>query len=379
MIFNKKIIGLILGVYTAIAVHAQNADPTMSFGETSHSFGQINEADGPVTFAFEFTNTGSEPIVIQDVNASCGCTTPEWSKKPVLAGQKGVIKAQYNPAGRPGTFNKSIRVTSNAVNSPITLYVTGEVVSKPKTLADDYRYEMNGFRLKSTNVHFGDISSNAKATNTIEVVNDSQTDLKIGFNERRSTPANIMIRCEPEILKPQQTGMIIIDYDASKKSDWGYVYDRIYVNINGSSDSKHMLTVSSTITEAFTEEQIANPPVMTMLNGDQFDFETMNQGESVEHVFKFKNTGKTDLIIRKTKASCGCTAIAPQDNVIKPGQESSIKTTFNSSGKSGKQHKTITITTNIPGSPTKVLSVVGEVKLPVKTDSTNPNPEGGNH
>jgi hypothetical protein len=356
------------------AALAQNAYPTMTFGELTHNFGKINEVDGPATFTFEFTNTGAEPIVIQDVHASCGCTTPEWSNKPVLAGQKGMIKAQYNPAGRPGAFNKSITVTSNAVNSPVVLTISGDVVTKPATLADEYRYEMNGLRLKSTNVHMGDVLSNSKTTQTIEIVNDSQNEINIGFNEKRSTPECIKISSEPAVLKPQQKGVITVQYDASLKKDWGYVFDRIYVNVNGSSDSKHLITVSATIQEVFTDEQLKNPPVMTLSDGSSFNFGTLKQGESVHHEFKFKNTGKTDLIIRKTKASCGCTAIAPQDNVIKPGQESLIKTTFNSSGKSGRQNKSITITTNIPSNPTVVLNVEGEVIVPTNVENnTNTN------
>lgn len=343
---------------------AQSVSGKLSFTETRHNFGKIKEEDGPVSHTFEFTNTGSEPVVIQGVRASCGCTTPSWTKKPVLAGKKGFVKAIFNPANRPGTFSKSIRVNSNAENSPTVLYISGNVEKKPETIADQYRYEMDGLRLKRSNLHFGSIPNTKTMTKTIEVINDSDKDIKVGFNERRHHPAHITISCKPETLKPKEKGIISVTYNAAQKNDWGYVYDRIYVNVNGAFNSRNRLTVSASITEDFTEEQLANPPAMTFTNGEKFDFGTIEQGEKVEHTFKFKNTGKSDLIIRKTKASCGCTAIAPKDKVIKPGESSSIKAVFNSRGKRGRQHKTVTITTNIPNETKKVLRVVGHVNLP---------------
>ncbi len=124
---------------------------------------------------------------------------------------------------------------------------------------------------------------------------------------------------------------------------------------------------------------IDNSPVFTHINDKTFDFGIIKQGETVEYIFTFKNTGKNDLIIRKTKASCGCTAVRLGDKVIKPGQESSIKAVFNSRGKKGKQHKSITVTTNIPdvaGQPKNsqvILMVKGMVEVPVTNNVQNSN------
>ena len=83
-----------------------------------------------------------------------------------------------------------------------------------------------------------------------------------------------------------------------------------------------------------------------------YQFGTINQGDVVVHEFKFKNNGKRDLIIRKTSASCGCTAVEVQ-KIIKPGETGTIKVTFNSTGKKGNQNKSVTIITNIPGKDSK--------------------------
>jgi hypothetical protein len=100
----------------------------MKFKEETHNFGKIEQGK-PVTQEFVFTNVGTEPIIISNVSASCGCTTPSYTKDPVLPKQTGTIKATYNAAAM-GAFNKSITVFSNAESPTLTLFLKGEVVTK---------------------------------------------------------------------------------------------------------------------------------------------------------------------------------------------------------------------------------------------------------
>ncbi|MEL6256745.1 MAG: DUF1573 domain-containing protein, partial [Bacteroidota bacterium] len=86
------------------------------------------------------------------------------------------------------------------------------------------------------------------------------------------------------------------------------------------------------------------------------------EGEKVDVAYKFTNTGKSDLKILSVKASCGCTASAPKDDVIKAGMSSEIIASFNSKGRKGPQSKTITVKTNDPDQPTLVLRLKVEVE-----------------
>lgn len=106
----------------------QNPDAHMKFMVEEHNFGTIPE--GPsVSYDFEFKNIGKEPIVLSGVQASCGCTTPNWSKEPILPGKSSKITATYSTQGRPGMFTKTITVNSN-VGSKI-LKITGTVEKAP--------------------------------------------------------------------------------------------------------------------------------------------------------------------------------------------------------------------------------------------------------
>ncbi len=106
------------------------AQGQFNFEKETHDFGTIQEGD-PAVHEFSFTNTGDQPIVISRVKASCGCTTPFWTREPVLPGEKGTIKASYNSKGRPGNFHKSITITSNATTPTKVLQIKGLVERTP--------------------------------------------------------------------------------------------------------------------------------------------------------------------------------------------------------------------------------------------------------
>ena len=86
----------------------------------------------------------------------------------------------------------------------------------------------------------------------------------------------------------------------------------------------------------------------------EHDFGKVIQGERVTFAFKFKNSGDADLVIANISATCGCTATEYPKTPIKPGEENTIKVTFDSSGKEGFQHKTITIAANTQPSNTEL-------------------------
>lgn len=121
-------------VCTAVAVPAVHAKkdtgtPAVTLREKDHNFGSIAEDGGPVSHEFEFKNTGDSPLVIVSATASCGCTRPTYPLEPVKPGKTGKIKVTYLPQGRPGEFNKTVKVRTNAPGTKkFTLRISGSVV-----------------------------------------------------------------------------------------------------------------------------------------------------------------------------------------------------------------------------------------------------------
>ena len=106
-----------------------NAQGVIKFKSESHDFGKIEEGI-QATHTFEFTNTGTAPVVISNAQASCGCTTPDWSKEPIMPGKTGKVTASFNSQGRPGNFSKTVTVISNSETPQIVLSIKGEVNPK---------------------------------------------------------------------------------------------------------------------------------------------------------------------------------------------------------------------------------------------------------
>jgi hypothetical protein len=104
------------GQESKTAAPAKKDGPVITFDKKTHDFGDINQGD-KVEHIFHFTNTGTEPLIITNVQVSCGCTTPKgWKRDPIPPGGKSEISISFNSAGKSGMQNKPITIVSNAVN-----------------------------------------------------------------------------------------------------------------------------------------------------------------------------------------------------------------------------------------------------------------------
>jgi hypothetical protein len=114
---------------TAIAQEVKNG-AKLDFEKDVHDYGTVeNGGDGSCTF--EFTNTGNAPLIISNAKGSCGCTVPSWPKEPIAPGATSKITVKYDTK-RPGAINKSVTITSNAVNEPTkVIRIKGNVKAKP--------------------------------------------------------------------------------------------------------------------------------------------------------------------------------------------------------------------------------------------------------
>jgi len=137
------VIPLCIGILFCINIHAEKlpiksiinpanmelteSEATIAFDKFKHDFGTFKESDGKVSVIFTFTNLGNSPIVVANVVASCGCTTPEWTQEPVDPGEQGYIKATYDPTNRIYFFERTLTVHSNANPSKIVLTIQGTV------------------------------------------------------------------------------------------------------------------------------------------------------------------------------------------------------------------------------------------------------------
>ena len=122
---------VIAAIVSFSQLKAQSSDTTktsITFSVTEHDFGQLQFGENGV-YKFEFTNSGTTPLIISNVVSGCGCTKPVWPKEPIMPGKSGEIEVGYNTT-IVGTFNKSVTVFSNSRTSPLILRIKGAVAPK---------------------------------------------------------------------------------------------------------------------------------------------------------------------------------------------------------------------------------------------------------
>ena len=98
----------------------------MKFAETAHNFGTIQQ-DTKNTKIFKFTNTGTEPLIIEDAQGSCGCTVPKFPKEPIKPGETGDIEVVYSPGKQQGAQSKTVTITANTDPITSTIIISAEV------------------------------------------------------------------------------------------------------------------------------------------------------------------------------------------------------------------------------------------------------------
>ncbi len=135
---KKAVFTLVLMLMAVMSFNKATAQiesgPKIDFTKETHDYGTIKYgADG--SCSFEFKNTGNAPLIISNAKGSCGCTVPEWPKEPIAPGAKASIKVKYDTK-RPGAINKSVTITSNAVNEPTkVIRIKGNVLPAPEGTA----------------------------------------------------------------------------------------------------------------------------------------------------------------------------------------------------------------------------------------------------
>jgi len=187
------------------------AQGTLQFEKETHDFGNIAQGT-PASHEFKFKNVGNQPVVISNVQASCGCTTPEWTNTPVLPGKSGFIKASYNAAAM-GVFNKSITITSNASKGTQVLYIKGTVVDKA-TIKASYTPEQKAISPRLTvikpAVDLGKLESGQKGVAKVTVKNTGKQDLTI--TGIQSACNCVTYKSASPKIKPGSEGIVELTY-----------------------------------------------------------------------------------------------------------------------------------------------------------------------
>ncbi len=350
------------------AVLAQ--EPVLHFETTHHDFGAIKEDNGPVTYRFKYTNTGTSKLILTRVQPACGCTTSNWTKDSIEPGKEGYVDATYDVTHRPGGFNKSITIYSNTKERISLLTFSGSVIPHVKSLQDSFPVVLGNLDFAINNVNFNHVPNTV--TDTTEDLNMyNASDKPIVIKEINSKgSAYIFAKDLPFTIAPHARVKLPIHYNAAQTHDYGIKYDEVTLITTDEKMPDKRVTVLADIHQyvpPMTDEEKLKAAKI-FFPETKHDFGDVKQGETVSTDFAFTNKGKSELNIYKVKTSCGCTVSELQKSKLKPGESSTIKVTFNSAGHNGRDEKEITVYSNDPNAPEYTLKIISNISLKGKAD-----------
>ena len=270
----------------------------MTATKETHDFGEIKEIDGPVSCKFEFENTGTQPIIIETIIPSCGCTSPVFSKQPIPPGKKGFIDVVYNPANKGGRFRQQIVVQSNASEPRKAFFVTGTVIRKNLSQVDRFPMVWKNIRLTTLFTSFLPVLNTEAKNDEIRVWNYSKKTVALSASD---VPKFLQVSITPERLAPKQEASISITCFGKDIPDWGVGN---YSFILKQDDAETKITVNTLLQEDFskmTDKQLADAPEISVSETAISSSFALNEEKRI--TITVRNNGNSPLIIRKIDLS----------------------------------------------------------------------------
>ena len=356
---KRKLAMFVAAFLIVVSVAAQK--PTITFQTKDHDFGNINETDGKVSYVFEFTNTGTATLAIQNVQASCGCTTPSWTKEPIEPGKKGKIVATYDPAGRPNGFNKSISVHSNATNENEVLYIRGNVISK--NAPNNFPMQMGALKYGSKNIQMNNVAKGKSQTRSIGIKNTSATEMKV---EVAHLPVYVSAVVTPATLKAGEEGKIDFTFNSAKTSVWGPINDDVYITINGKKiiSEEYKLALVANVSEDFNSlstNDKRKAPILELKSPNIY-LGQIKKGHIIRGKVIMKNSGINPLEIRRIVNNNAEVTVHPVTS-IKGGKEGALKIDINTKSLAiGNYTRVFSMQTNDPQNPVILFNLSWQVK-----------------
>ena len=152
------------------------------FEEKNHNFGEIAEDGGAVEYVFRFKNTSTKPVVILSAYTSCGCTTTEFSKKPVMPGESSSVKVVFDPMNYPGQFARKVTIVTSDGALKESLLITGQVTPRKKSLEERFPLTMGkGVRAGSNYHSFGYVEHGKMVQSSFAIFNSSERKVSIAI------------------------------------------------------------------------------------------------------------------------------------------------------------------------------------------------------
>ena len=354
-----------LAILSCISASAQEKiTDGLEIDKFVHNFGDILFDSGPVSCTFTLKNTGNKPAVIYNVTTTCGCTNVEWTTEPIRPGKTGTVSVTYSNDEGPYPFDKSLTMYLSETKKPVILKLRGVSMEKEKPLEELYPVRYGSFGLKENINRGGNMDQNGKKNEAVMVANLSNAPMKVSFADVSDF---LSINISPNPIPARGTAELTYTITADR-SLWGKNYYWATPVVNGKTytNSEGEKKIGFW---AFTREDFSNATADEKKNGPRpafnestYSFGKKKQGEIIEAVYTFKNSGKQPLKIYKVDTDATDWSY-DEIPVAAPGESVTFKVRLNTKDLSkGESLTIVTLTTNSPLRPIVNLFIAGFIE-----------------
>ena len=355
----KLLLTILLSLTIGCAYAQEELNSALVFETYEWDFGQIDEADGVVQHTFRFVNVSNNPIQIDNVATSCGCTTVLYSTQPVAGGEYGELTVAFDPSRTEGRVLREVEVYTKDRRNYASLMITADVNPIPMGLEQIYPHLLAGtVKTNAKRCNFGYITQGESVTRVVRVANvgDKSAKLSVVTTGNRY---GMSVEC-PESIAPQEVVSIHVTYTIpTGKKYFGMARDTIWVVTDGVK-SQEPIVVNALRVEKFNETD--KKPVMR-IEPAYVEFGEKTPGKIFKKTIVIGNTGNTDLIFRNVEPMDGTAISIESGQVIKPGQELKVTVAItNSNVPHMSTLGSINLTTNDPTRPFRELRLQIDTK-----------------
>lgn len=356
---NLKVI--LLFIVLAFGVGSLNAQ--IEWLEKNYNYGAIKEVDGPQKGSVRFVNKGNEPVYVNNVRSSCGCTNVEYPKGMIAPGDTASISFVYNPKGRPGAFEKTVKAYIGADNDLHVIRLSGTVIGSPTTLSFSFPHEVGPMRIESLKAVAGELKEGTSRHMFLNAYNQSGDTITPSWNCKdralqveltpRSIPPGEVATFGFYLRTPEEERMGPVEYKV------GIIADYAHPEMGECEVTASAVIVPDT--RKMSVEEVENGP-RAYLFPEFVDLGEIEKKENKTFSFEILNEGKSILEVRRIYSTDSGVEIKSKPSKVKPGKKGKVKGVVDLGRlPAGLFRIAVEVMTNDALHPVRIANLVGEV------------------
>lgn len=279
----------------------------------------------PVQVEYVIENTGDKPLVMSYVEPGCDCTSVDWTKTPIEAGEKGYVHVTYD-ADMLGTFDKEVAIYNNSEKNLVYLYFTGKVVEKLTDYSQSHPYEYGKIRSSVNEIVFPDVEKGAVAEAHLSLVNGTDKPYEVTLMQ---VPSYVDVLITPAIIGEDELSDVTLRINTDKVAMYGLTQSQVYVSrfVGDMVGPENEIPLSFTVlpnTSGLDAAQMALAPKFA-ISSTSLDLSDMlrQKGKASAKLTVTNDSGTPLEIVRFQTIGKGLSV--SMDNRVKPGKKSTLK------------------------------------------------------